>query len=116
MKVNQFDPYIGDEELSSLTEVLQNNWITEGKKTAQFQEMLKSYCNSKHVILLPNGTLALYVALSVLGIDSCDEVIVPAFTFVGSATSIVLTGAKPCFCDVNEDDFNSKKELILKEM
>lgn len=112
MKINQFDPYIGDEELSSLTEVLKNNWITEGEKTAQFEEMLKSYCNSKHVILLPNGTLALYVALSVLGVGSSDEVIVPAFTFVGSATSVVLTGAKPCFCDINRDYFNINIESL----
>jgi perosamine synthetase len=106
MKINQFDPYITKEDLSSLTEVIRDNWITEGKKTEGLQNMLRDYCKVKHVIMLPNGTLALYVAMMIAGIGAGDEVIVPVFTFVGSATSIVLTGAKPVFVDVNIGDFN----------
>ncbi len=114
MKVNQFDPYLTKDEIASVVETIKANWITEGKKTAQFQEMLQDYCKAKHVILLPNGTLALYVALMILGIGPGDEVIVPAFTFVGSATSIALTGAKPVFADVNMDDFNISIDSLKK--
>ena len=114
MKVNQFDPFLTTEEIKSVIGTIQDNWITEGKKTAQLQEMLQNYCNVKHVIMLPNGTMALYVALKIVGIGPGDEVIVPAFTFIGSATSVTLTGAKPVFCDVNLDDFNMNTENLKK--
>ncbi|MBU1124489.1 MAG: DegT/DnrJ/EryC1/StrS family aminotransferase, partial [Candidatus Omnitrophica bacterium] len=106
MKINQFDPYLTRDEISSVMEVLRDNWITEGKKTEEFKKMLQDYCGVKYAILLPNGTLALYVGLMILGIGPGDEVIVPDFTFAGSATAVVLTGAKPVFADVNLHDFN----------
>jgi len=114
MKVNQFDPYLGPEEIKLVNEAIERNWITEGAKTELFQNQLKEYTKAKHVILLPNGTLALYVALMIADIGPGDEVVVPAFTFVGSATSVVLTGAKPVFCDVNKDDFNISVESLKK--
>jgi len=114
MKVNQFDPFLGKEEIASVSETIANNWITEGKKTKKFQEMLQNYFNVKYVVFAPNGTLSLYMALMVLGVGPGDEVIVPAFTFVGSATSIALTGAKPVFADINLDDFNLSIESMEK--
>lgn len=106
MKINQFDPTLEKEDISSLLDTIRDNWITEGKKSETLQSMLKQYCGVKHAILLPNGTLALFVALKVLGIGPGDEVLVPDFTFIASATSVVLTGAKPVFVDVNMNDFN----------
>lgn len=60
--------------------------------------------------MVPNGTLALFAALKVLGIGPDDEVIVPDFTFFGSASAVVLTGAKPVLVDVNELDGNISVE------
>lgn len=114
MKVNQFDPYLTKEEAKLVLETINDNWITEGKKTQQFQDMLKNYTKAKHVHLLPNGTLALFVACKILDIGPGDEVIVPAFTFVGSATAVALTGAKPVFADVNADDFNLSVESFKR--
>lgn len=116
MKVNQFDPYLKEEEELSVLATLKKNWITEGEKTKRLEEMLCSYCGVKHAIMLPNGTLGLFVALKILGIGQGDEVIVPDFTFVGSATSVVLTGAIPVFCDVNMDDFNINIESLEKSL
>lgn len=119
LKINQFDPYLGEEEIASVVQTLRDNWITEGKKTEEFQKMLQEYCHAKHAIVLPNGTLSLYVALMILGVGAGDEVVVPDFTFVGSATAVVLTGAKPVFCDVDSSDFNisieSFKRCITKK-
>lgn len=116
MKVNQFDPFLGKEEIFSLLETIEKNWITEGEKTKTLEKMLCEYCNIKHAIMVPNGTLSLFIALKILGIGSGCEVIVPDFTFVGSATSVVLTGAKPVFCDVNIDDFNINIESLKKSI
>ena len=94
MKVNQFDPYVTQDEINSIVETLKNNWITEGPKTAEFQKQSRELTGAKHVILLPNGTLALYVALKISDIGPGDEVIVPAFIFIASASSICLTDRK----------------------
>ena len=112
MQIDQFAPLLGDDEIASVVETLKSNWITEGAKTRTLEGMLQDYCGVKHAIMLPNGTLALFVALKILDVGPGDEVVVPAFTFVGSATSVVLTGAKPVFCDINLDDFNINIESL----
>lgn len=114
MKINQFDPCLEKEDLFSLLDTIQTNWLTEGKKTQAFQEILKDYCGVKHAILLPNGTLSLFVALKVLHIGPGDEVVVPDFTFMGSATSVILAGATPVLVDVNIDDFNIALDSVQK--
>jgi len=114
MKVNQFDPYLGDDEIALVTDTIRRNWITEGERTAEFQELLRRQCGVKHAIMLPNGTLALYAALMSLGVGVGDEVIIPAFTFIGSATAAVLTGAKPVFADVDPEDFNLSVDSAVK--
>ncbi len=112
MKIRQFDSYIREEEIASVLETLQANWITEGPKTARMIEGLKARTGARHVEMFPNGTLALFAALKVAGIGPGDEVIVPNFTFIASATSVVLTGAVPVFCDIRSSDLNIDPELI----
>lgn len=116
MKVDQFSPYICEEEIQSVLETLHTNWLTEGPKTAELEDMLREICGVKHVHLMPNGTLALFVANMVAGIGPGDEVIVPDFTFMGSATSVILTGAKVVFADVNVDDFNISVDSVRKNI
>jgi perosamine synthetase len=106
MHIPEFNPVIEKEEVFQVLETLEDNWLTEGKKTHQLEAMLAEYCGCKRVVMVPNGTLALFAALKVLGVGPGDEVIVPDFTFFGSASAVVLTGAKPVFVDVDEYDFN----------
>lgn len=106
MCIAEFDPRIEKEEVFQVLDTLEANWLTEGSKTRQLEEMLAEYCGCKRVIMMPNGTLALFAALKILGIGPGDEVIVPDFTFFGSASAVVLTGARPVFVDVDEYDFN----------
>ena len=106
MRIPEFNPLVEKEEVFAVLETLEDNWLTEGKKTRQLEEMLAEYCGCHRAIMVPNGTLALFVALKVLGIGPGDEVIVPDFTFFGSASAVELTGAKPVFVDVDPYDFN----------
>jgi len=106
MQVAEFSPRFGKEEVFSILETLEDNWLTEGKKTAELERLLAEYTGAKHVLMVSNGTLAIFAALKVLGIGPGDEVIVPDFTFFGTASAVILTGAKPVFVDVDEDDFN----------
>jgi perosamine synthetase len=110
--VPQFEPYFGEEEIALLTDTLRSGWVTEGPKTQQFISRLSSLTGARHVSLAPNGTLALYMALKLIGIKEGDEVIVPDFTFLASASSVVLAGATPVFVDVDPETFNIIPQLI----
>jgi perosamine synthetase len=104
--IPQFEPWLGEEELAQVTETIKANWITGGEKVKQFERQIAELCNVKHAIAICNGTLALYVGLKALGIGEGDEVIVPDFTFIASANSVVMAGARPVFVDVDAKTFN----------
>jgi perosamine synthetase len=112
--IPQFEPWLGDEELAQVTETIKANWITGGEKVHQFERQIAELCGVKHAIAICNGTLALYVGLKVLGIGEGDEVIVPDFTFIASANSVVMAAAKPVFVDVDANTFNIDPECIEK--
>lgn len=116
MEVRQFDPYIREEEIASVVDSLKSNWVTEGPKTRKMEEMLQEITGARHAILVPNGTLALFVALKCAGIGPGDEVIVPTFTFIASATSIVFAGGTPVMCDVREEDLNLDPEDVRRKL
>jgi len=103
MTVSQFEPCVGEDEIQEILDCIRTKWLTEGKKTEEFVERLKAYTGARHLVLAPNGTLALFMAVAVAGVGPGDEVVVPDFTFVGSATSVVLAGATPVFADVRDD-------------
>ena len=115
-RIPQFEPWLGSEELAKLTECIQDNWITGGKKLKEFEERLASLVGVKHAIACCNGTQALYLGLKVLGIGPGDEVIVPDFTFIASANSIVWTGAMPIFCDVDKDSLCMNSNSIIRNI
>lgn len=104
MKVNQFMPYIGLEEYEAIKPCFEDNWITEGPKSKQFEQELLELTGSKYGVFAQNGTLALYLGLRGMGIGPGDEVIVPDFTFIASANAVEMCGAKPVFVDIKKSD------------
>lgn len=105
MKVPQFAPFFSDSDYQSIHSCFEKNWITEGPKAAEFTSKLLELTGAKYGVLAPNGTLGLYLALRSVGIGPGDEVIVPDFTFIGSANAVEMTGATPVFIDVNRKNF-----------
>ena len=105
-------PFIGEEEKRELTDSVDANWITGGKKVKSFEQKIATLQGTKYGVACTNGTSALYMALKALGIGYGDEVIVPDFTFVASANAVTWTGAKPIFVDVREDTMNLDYDLI----
>ncbi len=79
-----------------------NYWT--GRKGMEFEQRFAAWQGSKFAVSTTNGTSALHVALTALGIGPGDEVIVPSYTFIASSFSIVQAGAIPRFADVNLDD------------
>jgi len=113
-KVPQLIPYVGKEELANLKHVIKDQWLTEGPFSQLFLEHILKKTGAKYAVLANNGTLALFLALKAIGIKDGDEVIVPNFTFIASATSIHFAGAKPVFVDVYPDTLNIDISLIEK--
>ena len=75
-------------------------------RVGQFENAFAEYQHAKHCVALTNGTQALECALKAAGVGPGDEVLVPALTFVASATAICLVGAKPVFVDVSAKNCN----------
>jgi perosamine synthetase len=102
MLIPQSKPDIRLEDYEAMRPCFSDNWITEGKRADEFITRLNYHAGVNYGVLAPNGTLALYLALSACGIGVGDEVIVPNTTFIASATAIHMTGATPVFVDVDE--------------
>jgi perosamine synthetase len=105
MKVPQFQPWIGEEEYKAIRTCFESNWITEGPKTKEFVRQMLQLTGAEYGVMAPTGTLGLYLALKGAGIGPGDEVVVPDFTFLASASAVEMTGATPIFCDVTPYNF-----------
>jgi perosamine synthetase len=99
-------PAIGQDEISAVTAVLESGKLAAGEHVTEFERRFADYCGTTHAVAVNNGTAALHAALLAADIGHGDEVIVPAFSFIATATAVSVTGAKPVFADVNEQTFN----------
>src|SRR5580704_15981886 len=95
-------PQYDETEKKALLDVLDSRvwWRTPGTRTLQFEKDFAKFHGAKHGIAVTNGTAALEAAMSALGIKPGDEVIVPDFTFVATASAVLYAGAMPVFVDV----------------
>jgi perosamine synthetase len=105
-------PYIGEAEKQAVMEVLNSGMLAQGPRTAKFEERFAQVCGVKHAIATSSGTTALHIALLAHDIGEGDEVITTPFTFIASANSILFTGAKPVFVDIDPETFNIDPKLI----
>lgn len=76
---------------------------TNGRRCAEFTDEFARRHGCAHGVSVANGTLALFAALRAAGVGEGDEVVVPGYTFVASATSVLLAGARPVIVDVDPD-------------
>jgi dTDP-4-amino-4,6-dideoxygalactose transaminase len=82
-------------------QLLKSGRFIGGEAVDEFEQAWAAYCGVPHAVGVGNGTDALRLALSALGIGPGDEVVVPANTFVATAEAVVLAGATPRFADVS---------------
>ena len=90
----------------AVREQMKTQQFVLGQTVARFESRLAQYSGVEHAIGVSSGTDALLCSLMALGIGHGDEVIVPTFTFFGSAGAIARTGARPVFVDIEADTFN----------
>ena len=95
-KINQMEPWLDEKEQNAVLEYLKSGgWLTEFKKTREFENMIADYVGAKYCSVVSNGTVSLFVAIVALGIGKGDEVIVPNYTMIASANAVILSGARP---------------------
>lgn len=102
-----------DEILNAIDQTLKSGQYILGEQVDAFEKSFAKICGVKHAISVANGTESLVMAMKVLGIGPDDEVITAPNSWISSASSIVLAGAKPVFVDVREDQ-NMDPRLLEK--
>jgi dTDP-4-amino-4,6-dideoxygalactose transaminase len=107
-------PFYDDKEEQALKEVLESRvwWRTPGTKTLEFERAFAKFQGTKHGIAVTNGTAALEVTMAALGISAGDEVIVPDFTFVATASAVLFANALPVPVDVDPETYCIHPDLV----
>jgi perosamine synthetase len=100
--IPQIEPWIDDNELKHLKRIIDSTYVVEHELTKEFESIVKKHTGAKHAIAMTNGTMALYSCLLALGIKSGDEVIVPNMTFIATSNAVLMAGAKPVLCEIDE--------------
>ncbi len=118
--INQMEPSFNEQEKNALNEYMEaGGWITEFKKTREFEQMICDYTSAKYCSVVSNGTVSLSIALMACGVGVGDEVIVPDYTMVATPNSAELIGAKAVFVDIDRSnlcmDFNKMKEAVTEK-
>jgi len=95
-----------------IQKVLDHQKFIMGPEIQELEETLAEYVGVKHCIGVANGTDALQISMMALGIGPGDEVITTPFSFIATAETIVLLGAKPVFVDIDPKTYNINPVLI----
>ena len=105
-RINVMQPWLGEEEVGAVAEVLRSGWVAQGPKVAAFEEAFAASQQVPHAVAVSSCTTALHLALVVAGVGPGDEVVVPSFSFVATANAPTYVGATPVFADVDPDTGN----------
>ncbi|MDR1722042.1 MAG: DegT/DnrJ/EryC1/StrS family aminotransferase [Methanobrevibacter sp.] len=105
-------PIIDDEEIEEVVKVLKSGFIAQGPKVEEFEKEFAEYVGSEYAIATSSGTTALHTALLAGGIGQGDEVITTAFSFVATGNSILYTGAKAVFADIDNDTYTLDADSV----
>ncbi len=109
-------PQLGQEEIDAVSEVLKSGMIAQGPKVEEFESAFAEYTGCEYAVAVNSGTAALHAALLAHGVGEGDEVITTSFSFIATANSILYTGAKPVFADIEPDTYNIDPEKILEKI
>lgn len=97
---------------ANIQKVLDHGQYILGPEVAELEEKLCTYTGAKHCISVANGTDALQIAQMALGIGPGDEVITPGFTYIATAETVALLGAKPVYVDIDPHTCNLDPQLL----
>ena len=107
-------PHYDEAEERALKQVLESRiwWRTPGTRALEFEQAFAKFHGARHGIAVTNGTAALEVTMAGLGIGAGDEVIVPDFTFVATASAVLFANALPVLVDVDPETYCINPDLV----
>lgn len=94
---------IDEDDIAAVTEILRGDWLTTGPTVTAFENAISDIVGGHRAISCTSGTTALHIAYAAAGVGAGDEVVTTPMTFVATASSASLLGAKVVFADVEED-------------
>ena len=115
--IRVFEPRLTfSDKVSVLKTVFKNNISGTSPTVGEFEKDLSTQFNRDYAITVSNGSTALDLAFEVLKLEKDDEVIVPSFTIISCLSAILRAGAKPVFCDVDEQSWNMTLEKVKEKI
>ena len=109
-------PTIGVEEINAVCDVLKSGNVAQGQKVKELEESFAKFIGANHAVAVNSGTAALHCSLYSTGVKQGDEVITVPFTFIATANSIMMQGAKPVFVDIEDETFNIDAKKIEEKI
>jgi dTDP-4-amino-4,6-dideoxygalactose transaminase len=111
------DIQVSESDVEAVLDCLREGWLTMGPRTKVFEQKLAERIGTPHALTVSSGTAALHLACQAAGLGAGDEMIVPAFTFVASASAARFVGATPVLCDVlGPHDLNLDPEDVARRI
>ena len=92
------------EDIEAAVDVLKSGSLVQGRKIQEFEKAFAEQVGSKHAIAVSSGTSALHVAY-LAGLNEGDEVLVPSFSHISTASMLCFAGCRPVFCDIDPRTF-----------
>lgn len=114
--ISVFGSKVGKEEIANVAACMESQWMGFGKKVNEFEEKFSKHFSIPNFALVDSGSNALYMACVLLDLPKGSEIILPSFTWVACAQSILMAGHKPVFCDVDPDTFNVTADFIQEKI
>jgi len=113
-KIKQIQPWIDNKEANHIKRVVQRTFLTEDKETKKFENSIKKIFHSKYPVAISNWTNGIFCTLKALNIKKNDEVIVPNITFIATINAVLMSGAKPVVCEVDEKNLSINLDHLKK--
>ena len=110
-------PFISKQNILAVNKTLKSGWVSSnGPEIKKFEKEFSKFVERKYSTTVSNGTAALEIAIKALGIKKGDEVLIPNFTIISNALSVLRQNAKPVLIDCNLENWNIKIEDIKKKI
>lgn len=116
-KIPLYKVYWDYDDVDGVTRVIKRgSYWTTGEEIREFEDIVSDYVGVKHAVSFNSGTSALHAVLLAYDIGEGDEVIVPSFTFIATANSVLFVNARPVFADIEEETFGLDPEDIKERI
>jgi len=116
-KIPLYKIYTDDEDIQLITKIVKRGtqWAI-GPEIREFEQALENYVECDYCVTLNSGTSALHATYLAYGFGSGNEIIVPSFSFISTANSVLFVGATPKFADIEDHNFGLNPETLSKKI